>query len=348
MIREAIQEFGSTVDRSFKHDRTQTVGASEIGLCARKIHWLKKEGARDEDFIANWGAHVRGTIMERTFWEPAMRVRFGRDLIMCGDEQQTLESGFLSATPDGLILNLPPDALESLGVPDIPALSCVVVECKTVDPRVNLQKERDANHFQVQVQMGLIREKTEHRPDYAVISYVDASFWDEVDEFVVKYDEGLYQAAQVRAQTILQASDPKELRPEGWIAGGGECEHCPFTEACGIIRRSVPEREAAADPQFVAEIADLCREAVDAQNQIDLLAAEVRGTHQEIKDRLRAKSVRKIPGVVVWSNVKGRSSYDMKGIKSAAQAAGVDLEQFATVGESTDRLQISVGRPSSE
>lgn len=347
MIKEAIREYGATVGRSFGHDRSQTVGASEIGLCARKTHWHKKAEAKDDDFISNWGAHVRGTVMERAFWEPAMRIKFGSKLIMAGADQVTLEHEYLSATPDGLVVGLASDVLKSLGVSDIGG-TCVVVECKTVDPRVNLTKERDSNHFQIQVQMGLIREKTEHRPEYGIISYTDASFWDEVDEFAVKYDHGIYEAAQVRAKMILEAADPRELKPEGWIAGGNECEHCPFTQACGIIRRSVPEREAAADPQFVAEIADMCREVVDGQSQIDALQSEVRSMQQEIKDRMRQKSVRKIPGVVSWSSVKGRTSYDMKGIKSAASAAGVDIEAFATAGEPTDRLQISVGRPSSE
>ena len=346
MIRQAIETFGSSVGKAFP-DRTRTVGASEIGLCARKIHWGKKAGMKDEGFISNWGAHVRGTMMEQTFWLPAMRAKFGEKLIMAGDDQQSLEDGYLSATPDGLVVDQPLDVLQDLGVPDIEG-SCVVVECKTVDPRVNLVKERDNNHFQVQVQMGVIRKKTLHQPMHAVISYTDASFWDEVEEFPVRFDQGIYDSAQARAKMILTAADPRELKPEGWIAGGGECEHCPFTGACGIIRRSLPQREVAADPQFVAEIADMCRDVQDAKEQIDILDREVREGQQKIKDRLREKSVRKIPGVVSWSAVKGRESYDMKGIKAAATAAGLNLDPFCTAGEPTDRLQISVGRPRSE
>ena len=39
----------------------------------------------------------------------------------------------------------------------------VVVECKTIDPRVNLLEEKSENAFQVQVQMGLIRELTKYK-----------------------------------------------------------------------------------------------------------------------------------------------------------------------------------------
>ena len=43
---------------------------------------------------------------------------------------------------------------------------------------------------------------------------------------------------------------------------------------------------------------------------------------------------------VTWSSVKGRGSFDMKGIREAAAAAGIDLAQFETVGDPTDRLTI--------
>jgi hypothetical protein len=272
-----------------------------------------------------------------------MRARFGRDLVMAGDDQRTLELGHLSATPDALVINQPKDLLKNLGVDDIGDGRCVVAECKTIDPRANLVKERDHTHFQVQVQVGLIRALTEYKPEYAVISYIDASFWDEIDEFVVRFDEGIFSAAEARANKIL-ATDHNELKPEGWIAGGAECEYCPFTLACGVIRKSLPEHEAAADPQFAAEIADMCRDLQDAKMDADRVDAEIREKQQEIKDRMRSKSVRKIPGIVTWSTVKGRDSYDMKSIRIAAKAAGINIDQFCQTGEPTDRLQISVGR----
>ena len=41
---------------------------------------------------------------------------FGDELLYAGDQQQTLASEFLSATPDGLLIGLPRDALAALGV----------------------------------------------------------------------------------------------------------------------------------------------------------------------------------------------------------------------------------------
>jgi len=44
----------------------------------------------------------------------------------------------------------------------------------------------------------------------------------------------------------------------------------------------------------------------------------------------------------VWSAVKGRPSYDMKAIHAAAVAAGINLAQFETTGQASDRLDIRI------
>lgn len=340
MIKEALTKYVSAIEKIWEHDRTATVGASEIGRCARQTYYMKKskwQPAKGEP--KGWGARTRGTVMEDAFWYPAMRGMYGDRLKMAGPEQKSLVMPPLSSTPDGLITQLPRNALEHLGVKDIKS-DCILVECKTIDPRVNLREARLENTFQVQVQLGVVRAMTAWKPEYAVISYTDASFWDEVKEFPVKFDPKVFGSAKLRATKILTAEHPAELQPEGWIAGGDDCEYCPFTKECGVTRRSVPQVEAAADPQFAAEVTDMCRDAIVTKDQAEALEALLKEKQQAIKDRMREKSVRKVPGVVVWSSVKGRVSYDYKGITEAAERAGVDIEEFSTVGEPTDRLQI--------
>jgi hypothetical protein len=56
--------------------RAGSVGASDIGQCARKIFYLKREGTasaapRDSDFTDGWGARMRGSTFERHLWVPA-------------------------------------------------------------------------------------------------------------------------------------------------------------------------------------------------------------------------------------------------------------------------------------
>lgn len=346
MIKEALDAYAKTQDKVWAHDRSKTVGASEIGLCARKTYWVKFGGQRDEGHVDGWGARMRGNVMEEKFWYPALKLKFGEDLMRAGPDQMTLQDEYLSATPDGLVKNLKPDALRSVGIKDI-GDQAILVECKSIDPRVNLREAKAENEFQVQVQLGLIREQTDFRPQYALISYTDASFWNEVTEYAIQFDPRTFAEAKERAKQIIKATRPDDLKPEGWIAGGKECEYCPFTKACGIIRRSVPEAEAAADPQFVAEITDMVRELQGLQGDAETAASVVREKQQGIKDRLREKGVRKIPKVVTWSPVKGRRNYDNKGIQAAAIEKGIDIEAFSSTGEPTDMLTITLNNTSS-
>lgn len=341
MIKEALDEFATSITKTWPHDRTKTVGASEIGLCARRMHFVKKAKAHDDSHVEGWGARMRGNVMESELWVPAMEKKFGKRYLHGGALQKTFADKWLSATPDGLVVGLKRDALKHLGVKDIES-DCILVECKSLDPRVNLRQAKDENTYQVQVQMGLIRKLTKHKPVYGLISYMDASFWNEVSEWPVKFDERVFKAAEARAEQILTSEGPQDLAPEGWIAGGSECEYCPFTKACGVIRRSVPEGEAAADPQFAAEITDMCLELQELEAEVEQGTARVREKQQAIKDRLREKGVRKIPKVVTWSAVKGRKSYDNKAIHAAASAAGIDIEEHTTIGEPSDQLRVMV------
>jgi hypothetical protein len=124
MIAEALAAYAKTTARQFT-DRENTVGASEIGQCARKVFFGKNAGDRvygavsDEDYTDPWGAALRGRLFEDHFWVPALRARHGDKLLFAGAQQRTLISGFLSATPDGLLIDQPRDALAALGITDI-------------------------------------------------------------------------------------------------------------------------------------------------------------------------------------------------------------------------------------
>ena len=168
MIAEALAAYACALERSFD-DRVNGVGASEIGQCARKVYFAKNAGDRvygaasDEDFESAWGAALRGRLLEDHFWVLALRARYGDKLLYAGEAQQTLTSDFLSATPDGLLVDQPRAALAALGVPDIGGDGSVVVECKSIDPRARLDEPKPEHRYQAVVQMGLFRELTRHR-----------------------------------------------------------------------------------------------------------------------------------------------------------------------------------------
>jgi hypothetical protein len=352
MIAEALTSYAQATERAFD-DRANTVGASEVGQCARKIYFSKNAGDRvygaasDEDFASAWGAALRGRLLEDHFWVPALRAHYGAKLLYAGEEQQTLASDFLSATPDGLLIEQPQDALAALGVADIGQDGSIVIECKSIDPRTKLDEPRPEHAYQAIVQMGLFRERTKYRPQWAVISYINASFPDDVVEFAVAFDAPVFANGKARAAEIMTATAPDQLKPEGWISGGRECRFCPFTAACGVLRHAVPTRPSVEppDPQFVAEIAYLARTAKAHRREAEAATAAQRDVEHEIRERLRSRELRHVAGdgvSVTWSPVKGRPSFDMEGIREAAAAAGIDLARYEAVGEPTDRLVIQV------
>lgn len=338
MIEQALDEYVKKTTEQW--DRKGTVGASEIGQCARKISYTKHGQPRESQ--DSWGSHVRGTVFERHFWYEALKLKYKNKLLYAGPKQKTFSVGYLSSTPDGLVCSLDSDVLRQYGVRDIES-DCILVECKTIDPRTHISEAREQNKFQVQVQLGLVREQTKHDPVYALISYTNASTWDDVSVYVERFNPGIYAHAKIRAKDIL-TKDPQDLKPEGWIAGGDECKWCPYVRACGVARRNLPEEDRLkqVDPQFAAEITDLCRGAKALELNAKHAYSLVLEAQQNIKNRLRDRGVRRVEGVVLWSAVKARLSYDYTKLRQAAADAGINVDQYSTVGEPTDRLQIFV------
>jgi hypothetical protein len=351
MIADALARYARSHARIFE-DRANTVGGSDVGQCARKTFFTKNEGdpdcgaVRNPDFAESWGATTRGSIFEDHFAIPALRERYGERLLLAGNEQRTFAVGFLSATPDALVVALDPDVLAPLGVPDIGGDGSLVVEIKTIDPRARLDGPKIEHVFQAQVQLGLLHELTSHRPEYAVVSYTDASFWDLVYEFPVRRDPAIFATAQQRAARILTATAVEQLPPEGWVTGARECEYCPFSRACGDERARVPlQATEQPDPAFVAEVAAMAREVRQLEVELDATTAAFRTAQLALKEALRARGFRRVVGdgvAVTWSAVRGRPAFDDKAIREAAATAGINIETFSTVSDPTDRLTIRV------
>jgi hypothetical protein len=343
IFKVAITDYAQSLRGPHK-DRAFTLGASDIGQCSRKIFFVKHGGERDPGYVETWGATLRGTIIEKEFWVPALRARFGAKLKFIGDRQRQFKHGFISATPDALLTEAPRDILTPLGVPDIGS-DCLLLESKSVDPRVKLDAPKPEHRYQIIVQLGVVRETTEFQPRFGVLTYIDASFWDNITEFAIEFDPEVYASAKARATKVLTARSASELPPEGWIAGGKECEHCPFTKACGIERRAIPNGGDCTDPQFAAEMRELARAYKARQAEIDIAETRLRESQHAIKERLRAKQLRRVIGTdfsVTWTPVKGRQGVDIKALSSAAAAAGVGVQEFETSGTPGDRLDVRV------
>jgi hypothetical protein len=346
-LRPYLDTYAVTMNRFDPQDRIHTVGASDVGQCERKVYWTKNLGDPDygapvdDDYVDSYGAKLRGTVMENSFWAPALKAAFGERLLFAGEDQQTFFSGYLSATPDGMLIKLTDEERAAI------AADCgteVMCEAKSYDPRTNLADPKTENVFQTHVQMGLVRELTQWKPTHSILSYTDASWWNEGKEFIIEFDPQIYANAKKRAERIMTATSAEQLQPEGWIGGGKDCEYCPFTKACGVERRRVPDDKLlkSFDPAFVDEVTKLARAIKQMDAAIDSESAIMRDMQERLKTLLRNHQARKVPGIVSWSSVKGRSGWDNKAIREAAIEAGVDLSPYATEGEPSDRLQITL------
>lgn len=221
----------------------------------------------------------------------------------------------------------------------------LVPECKTLDPRSRMDEPKPEHVFQLQVQLGLIRLLTNHKPEYGLLTYTDCSFWDEIKEFPVRFDPVVFEQAGMRARSIMKASSAVELRPEGVIAGGKECTNCPYVGPCGLARaEAVPVAAVPVPDAEVASMAIAARAARAAAEENERRAREIEA---DIKDRMRQLGTRKITDPdgrvsVAWSDVRGRPSWDHKGLRLAAEKVGLDLAPFCTVGSPSDRITITV------
>jgi CRISPR/Cas system-associated exonuclease Cas4 (RecB family) len=358
-FREGIDHYVRSNQKVWAHDRSKSLGASEAFGCIRKAWFGKNKTEKDESYEDDWGALQRGDLIELHFVEPATRwfleeMFEGARLIFGGSRQRTLidEVSGLSATPDGLVIGADDDALSHYGIESLGGSGCFNFEIKSIDPRVNLKEEKAIHRGQTIVQMGLTREKTRYQPNYAVIIYIDASFFSDIEVFVVPFDKRTYEVAKKRARTVFETTDPAELMAEGRFEGG--CAYCPYSVACARVTKSafpVDDKTIANEMNTPSPLMEdfEARLREERTASAEYKAAEKRKAEasERLKQWFRDTGVRRAeaPGFakasLSWT--KGRTTYDVK----AALADGVDLSPYAREGEGYDVLRISEKGPKS-
>jgi hypothetical protein len=347
-FHQVFEDYIADTQKVWEHDRSKTVGASEIFGCLRQI-FFKKRGEelgyeQDPNYEFQWGAARRGDLIEEHHVVPAMK--YLPDPIepwIMGSDQVTLIKGKNSATPDGLLVNCARDALKLYGVDDIESTR-ITLEIKSIDPRVNLKEEKQIHRGQTITQLGMIREETENeedKPVYGVILYIDASFLNDIDVFIVKYDPNVWKAAQVRAKSIWKSNDPRDFAPEGKLDGA--CDNCMFKRECmTVILGQIPEdtKDNATDEvveemeKLISHYKKIKQEKEDAEKEFD-------ATKQKVKDMLVDKKRRRVKGEwwsTSYTSVKGRKSLNKKAMKDD----GIDLSLYEEEGVGYDKLTITI------
>ncbi|TFZ81641.1 hypothetical protein [Candidatus Macondimonas diazotrophica] len=348
------EDFVTKNQKQWGHDRSKTLGSSEAFACIRKAWYAKNGTPPDEDYQDSWGAMERGNVMEDHWFVPVMRhgiKTFFPDAKFygAGAHQTTLISGLLSTTPDGFVVGVPRDCLAHKGIPDIgqdPALpegfGSLLTEAKTIDPRVNLQEEKTVHHGQTQVQMGIVRDETPFTPNYAVIIYTDASWYDVNTQFEIKFDPHLYEDAKKRAEQVMTCTDPMELLPEGRITG--DCRYCPFQDTCYEQAKGRAPKEDNSDgltEEEREEVHALARE----ERQLKSAVKDAEGLHKDAIERLKAAmeslQTKRVNfedgGKVSYSFVSGRKSLS----KNKMIEAGLDPSDFEEEGKGYSKITVT-------
>lgn len=351
------------------HDRSKTVGASEVFGCIRRTFFGKTGTPVDADYDGDWGAMQRGNLIEDHHFVPGLQHLVGllptAGLEMTSANEGGQETLFapdapLSATPDALIDGVHPDALSKYGVPDlrVPAHAvsdladmlefadhCFTVECKSIDPRVELDEAKAIHQGQVIAQLGVIRETTCYRPHYGVILYFDASFLSAVDVFVVPFDPVVYGVAKERARTVYAATRADQLRREG--AFDDSCKTCPYESTCAQLTVGAipaqPEkkgRKVETDPEFARTLEPLVKAQQRAKAEADRVSREASELSERIKFLLREHQASRAGGEgwsVSYYPQNGKESLD----KGAIEADGLDPSKYLRRGNPFEVLKVT-------
>jgi len=288
-ILEFAKQFARDNKVAFSHDRSKTVGASEIGQCIRKTVYGKLKTPMDDGYVDENGFATRGNVMEDAYTAPLIRAwcqANGGELLWSGQSDQISlvgENVPLSVTPDGLAINMPRDILLPWGIEDIGEDRSFVVEMKSISPRYRKENLPKAAHVpQTLAQIGMVRSATEHKPDGGIIVYVEADdFWN-LNIFPVPFDEKAFKALVRRADLILKTRDPNKVPPEGKMKGGGDCGECPFARAClGYVPytfddpKALPEKETVKVAKVAAKVKKLEVKADRAKKALTMAEGEL-------------------------------------------------------------------------
>ena len=339
--------FEAADEKEWRYDRNASVGASEAFDCHRKTFFKKWGYAPDDGHEQDWGAAKRGDLIENYFAVPATKAILpeGAQLLYAGDEQDTLKSGRLTATPDGLAIGLARDALKQLGIEDIQS-DCVVIEYKSFDPRATINEEKAIHAGQTQVQMGLFHEKTDYRPEYAVIIYFNASWLSDIRPFVVKRDPKIYEAAKERAAAVF-AKDPQpiDFMAEGKLSGA--CSLCEFTEECAYstgeaapkVKRNIEDAEVRERLALLAERQKKHAEAQkEEKREKNLIDEEIKQLLREHKTKGHTDDSCSIS--LSWR--AGKKSLDMTLLAADLEEAGLDIADYQKEGSGYERLTVKL------
>lgn len=370
MIIDFKKGFSASVRGNAKvweHDRSKTVGASEVFGCLRANKYKKffsELAETPEEDDVEWGFTERGNVIENEFAVPCLSDMFGDKSLYTGENQKTLIDGNLSATPDGLVADLQPEALSLYNVPDIGPSGEIVTEIKSfgreamAPNRVKLYDDNDPTKFtvvyepkikhrgQAIVQIGAFRRLTEHKPEYAAVIYISATNLKDIRVATVKYDDQVYLRAKERADLVFDTSKSIEDYPaEGKLTN--ECTHCPFVNACnkldmGRFNPSGKLNASKVDGELQETLRTLATRVHTLRKAVKTATAEKSEAESELEELLLSMGISRVGGdnwnVSLVKN-PGRKSLDKDKL---VEELKIDLEDYTKEGNGYFTMRVKV------
>lgn len=323
-IEDVAREYARSLKVGFDADRGKRVGASEVGQCARKTVAVKLRVAHDDGYVDENGFATRGNVMEDHWIAPLVRAwvaDHGGELLYSGQASQITFTGQgvpLSSTPDGLAVGAHKHILKPYGVSDIGKGGLFVPEFKSLDPRYSRDKLPKSPHVpQVLTQLGMIRKATKHRPEWGAVAYVDASDYFNVKWFPVKWDERAFKSLVTRARSILAATDMNQMPPEGKVAGGSECNECPFAKRClGFLPWVADDDPRALKAAAVKKVELAAHRVYQAKRAAENLQQAVRDAEAELYTVLNGVKRRFVLGNKFTVSAKATASQNRDDVQA--------------------------------
>lgn len=333
--------------RTWSHDRSQSLGASETFACIRR-GWFEKF-MPEAKVQSPLGMAERGNIIEKHFVVPTLQRIFGAEkCLYMGDDQESFVFGRASATPDGLLIEQPLDLLVEHGVPSLETPE-LVLEVKSFDPRTNIHEEKTIHHGQAQMQLGMYHALTDYRPEWATVLYVNANDLEDVRPFPLRRNPKVFEAGVKRANKVFDTTDPYDLPAEG--AYTDQCKHCPYTQTCRDAEiKHWPSDTKHQPPEIVDHFRHLVDDFISHRDAENAAKAEKKKTEEEIKRSLSRVGTRMLDDPtfkVSYSKLEGRDSVDQDALGAFLKEHNKTIEDFHRAGGEYTRLTVTPRTPKS-
>ena len=208
--------------KEWSEGRTDNVGASELFSCEKRVHYRKTDKENSKPMS---GHMLRGDILENYYLAEVIKARFGDKASHLGSEQQTFRKGNVTATPDGILTDVPRIEIEEFfGLELDKDYRDYIVEFKTHHPMADksLGQYSPEHEMQTRVQMFVCDKPA------AILVYCEAA---SLDITTYYFERNIVTESNMleRADKILKGED---LFEEGLISG--ECKYCEYVERCGV------------------------------------------------------------------------------------------------------------------